>query len=80
MPGAIAGDGNEEGYSFTIKAPIEEVQNFYETEMTRLGWETFANGQGANNAILMIFSKGESTLSVSILPQADGLMYVLLVK
>jgi hypothetical protein len=40
----------------------------------------FASGQGTTTAILLIFLKDTSTLSVSIIPQRDGIMYVLLVK
>jgi hypothetical protein len=40
----------------------------------------FAVGQGATDAVLLIFMKDAGTLSVSIIPQPDGIMYVLLVK
>jgi hypothetical protein len=80
MPNAIAGDGDSKGYSFTVKATPDEVQNFYEKAMTKLGWNMFAGGQGTTNAILLMFIKGADLVSVSIIPQTDGLMYVLLVK
>ncbi len=80
MPNAIAGEGDSKGYSFTINATPEEIQKFYEKELGKLGWNMFASGQGTTNAILLIFMKDASTLSVSIIPQPDGIMYVLLVK
>ena len=80
MPNAIAGEGDSKGYSFTINATPEEIQKFYEQELGKLGWNMFASGQGTTNAILLIFMKDASTLSVSIIPQPDGIMYVLLVK
>jgi hypothetical protein len=80
MPAALAGEGDSTGYSFTIQASTEEIQAFYEKEMPRLGWELLASGQGTTNAILLIFMKGSGTASVSIIPQASGLVYVLLVK
>ena len=80
MPNAIAGEGDSTGYSFTIDTSPDEIQKFYETELAKLGWNMFASGQGTTNAILLIFMKDTSTLSVSIIPQPDGIMYVLLVK
>ncbi len=80
MPNAIAGEGDSKGYSFTINATPEEIQNFYEKELGKLGWNMLASGQGTTNAILLIFMKDTNTFSVSIIPQPDGIMYVLLVK
>ena len=80
MPSALAGDGDNKGYSFTVKAASDEVQNFYTKEMSKLGWNMFASGQGTTSTVLLIFMKGTDTASVSIIPQTDGLMYVMLVK
>ena len=80
MPNAIAGEGDSKGYSFTINASPDEIQKFYEKELGKLGWSMFTSGQGTTNAILLIFMKDAGTLSVSMIPQPDGITYVLLVK
>jgi hypothetical protein len=80
MPDAIAGEGDNKGYSFTIEASHDEIQKFYEMELAKLGWDMFATGQGTTGAVLLIFMKDASTVSVSIIPQPDGIMFVLLVK
>ena len=80
MPKAIAGEGDNKGYSFTIDASLDEIQNYYETTLAKLGWSLLASGQGSTNAVLLMFMKDVDTLSVSIIPQSDGIMYVLLVK
>jgi hypothetical protein len=80
MPGAIMGEGDNSGYSFTIIASVEQIQDFYQSELSNLGWNLFASGQGTTDAMLLIFMKNSNTLTVSILPQSDGTMYVLLVK
>ncbi len=80
MPGAIAGEGDDKGYSFTIKASAEEVQEYYETELGKLGWSLLGSGQGSTEAVMLIFMQGTSMCSVSILPQADGIVYVMLIK
>lgn len=80
MPNAIAGEGDSNGYSFTVNATADEIQAFYKTEMAKLGWNMFALGEGSTEAVMLLFMKGSDTFSVSIIPQPDGLMYVLLVK
>lgn len=80
MPNAIAGEGDNKGYSFTINASPDAIQKFYEKELGKLGWTLLASGQGKTSSTLLIFIKDTSTLSVSIIPQPDGIMYVLLVK
>ena len=80
MPNALAGEGDTQGYAFTIRASADEIQKFYERELGKLGWRMFASGQGTTNAVLLIFMKDVATLSVSIVPQSDGIMYVLIVK
>jgi hypothetical protein len=80
MPNAIAGDGDSQGYSFTVNASAEEIQTFYENELAKLGWTLLTSGQGSTSAILLMFMKDISIVSVSIIPQPDGVMYVLLVK
>jgi hypothetical protein len=80
MPNALAGEGDSGGYSFTINASLDEIQKFYETELPKLGWSVFASGQGTTDAVILMFMKDAGILSVSIIPQPDGTMYVLLVK
>ena len=81
MPKAIAGDGDNQGYSYTIIGLPEVVQAYYEREMPKLGWNMFATGKGGKaGTIMLIFMKGTDTASVTIIPQADNLLYVLIVK
>ena len=80
MPNALSGEGISQGYIFTINATSDEIQLFYENEMVKLGYDSLASGQSATNATLMIFFKGTDTFSVTIIPQPDGTMYVMLVK
>ena len=80
MPNAIAGDGGSQSYTFTIQVTAAEVQKFYETEMPKSGWNLLSSGQGPTGAILLIFTKGADIRTISIIPQPDGVMYVMLVK
>ncbi len=80
MPNALAGEGDNDSYAFTINASTDEIQNYYESKLAKLGWGMFASGQGSTDAVLLIFMKGTDMVTMSIIPQPDGIMYVLLVK
>ena len=80
MPQAIAGDGDNGGYSFIIEATEDEIQSFYETELSNAGWEFLATGEGETGAIFMVFQKSDAAASVSIIPVNDNIMYVMIVK
>jgi hypothetical protein len=71
MPGAIAGDGDAGSYRFTIQASREDVQNYYEKELSRLGWNFLATGEGDSGAVILIFTGNGGTLSVSMIPNGD---------
>ena len=80
MPGAINGNGDNEGYRFTINATAEEVQAYYEKELGKLGWGLMAAGSGATDSVMLIFNNEASlVMSVSIFPHGD-LKLVLIVS
>jgi hypothetical protein len=80
MPGALAANGDSEGYYYSIKVSPDEVQKFYIKEMKKLGWNKFAIGTGKTKAVMLVFMKDPDVASVAILPQKDDLLYVMLVK
>lgn len=80
MPGAINGESDSKGYTFTIQAASEVIQQYYEAELGKLGFDLFAAGDGnEKNTVLLIFMKDIEIISVSILPH-DDLILVLIVK
>lgn len=80
MPGAVAGEGDEEGYVFTIQATPQQVREYYELELNKLGWQPLAQGEGKDASLLLMFTNDASeTLSVSILTKEQESL-VLLVK
>jgi hypothetical protein len=52
MPGAVAGEGDEEGYVFTIRATPQQVQDYYQLELGKLGWPSLAQGDGESSTML----------------------------
>jgi hypothetical protein len=79
MPGAIAGEVSNGGYTFTIKTSPSAVEAFYESKLPKLGWNLLGTGKGETGALLLIFTRGSGTLTVGIIPQANGLIYVMFV-
>jgi len=79
MPGAVAGDGDEEGYVFTIQATPQQIQEYYELELGKLGWAASVQGAG-NDSLILTFTKDASVMiTVSIIAKG-GEALVLLVK
>lgn len=71
MAGALAGAGDESGYRYTIKAKDTEIQDFYETELKASGWTLLAAGGKETGTTLLIFTKNDKTLTVSIMAFED---------
>lgn len=80
MPGAIAGDGNDQGYRFTINATVDEIQQYYDRELGKLGATPFAVGQGdGKDTVLVIYMLDDTPVSVMMMP-SDGFVLVMIVK
>jgi len=79
MPGAIAGEGDEEGYVFTVKATPVQVQEYYQLELGKLGWQPFVQEAGDSSMMIIFMDGASATLTVSILSKGDEVL-VLLVK
>lgn len=79
MPGAIAGEGDEEGYVFTIHATPAQVQEYYHLELEKLGWQLSSQEDGDSSMTLLFMNNTSATLTVSIVSKGDQAL-VLLVK
>jgi len=79
MPGAIAGEGDEEGYVFTSKVTPQQVRDYYQLELGRLGWQPMAIGEGEPPLMLIFVDGASTTLTINILSKGDEVL-VLLVK
>ena len=79
MPGAVAGEGDEEAYVFTIPATAQQVQAYYELELGKLGWQLSAQENSGSSMMLSFMDSTAATLTVSILSKGEEVL-VLLVK
>ena len=80
MPDALTGEGDEESYVFTVKATPQQVQEYYQLELGKLGWQPIATGDGNSSSLMLMFTNNAfTTLTISVLAKGDEVL-VLLVK
>jgi hypothetical protein len=79
MPQATAGQEFAENstYSFKVDASIEEVQQYYKTELEKLGWKSFFNLPSDSSGSVQVFQKDSSILTITIV-ETDGNVVVML--
>lgn len=77
MPGAIEGEGDASAYRFTTAASWVEIQAFYANQLSQLGWELLGSAEGENGAVMLIFEGGEKTVSISIVPNGENSIVVI---
>ncbi len=77
MPQASAGEESDGMYVFKITATSQEIQDYYNAQLPTLGWETSFSMPMAGTAIL-IFTKGNQVLSVTIMPAENNEVIVML--
>jgi hypothetical protein len=78
MPGAIKGDGDVYGYSFTTQAKPEEIGSFYQKELAELGWQYLPYAEGDTGTNMMVFRANGDTLIISVYAyQGEGMLVVI---
>ena len=77
MPGAISGEGDQEGYVFTVKATSQQVQDYYQTELGKLGWQLSSRSEEGSSLILLFMNSASSVLTVNVLARQDTALVLL---
>jgi hypothetical protein len=77
MPGAIAGEGDEEGYVFAIQATPQQVQDYYQLELGKLGWQSYAQADGDSSRMLIFMNSASTTLTISIIAKGENVLVLL---
>ena len=77
MPGAIAGEGDDEGYVFTIYATLQQVQEYYRFELEQLGWQALSQEEDDSSATLIFTDDASGMLTVSILSKGEESLVLL---
>jgi hypothetical protein len=79
MPGAVAGEGDEESYVFKIRATPQQIWEYYELELGKLGWKASVQDIGENYLTLVFTNTASRTLTMSIIVKGEDAL-VLMVR
>jgi len=79
MSQATAGQefGDANSYSFKASVTVQEVQDYYDTELANLGWSSSFSLPGSSEGAVMLFSMDSNLLTITI-TASDGATVVLL--
>ncbi len=73
MSQATAGqEFNKSTYSYKIDAAVADIQTFYSDQMKTLGWSSGFSAQGGSQGGVMLFTKDNNVLTITISPATDG--------
>jgi hypothetical protein len=64
-------------YSYKVDASINDVQEFYKTELEKLGWKSFFNMPSSDSGTVQVYQKDSSILTITIV-DTDGKVVVML--
>ena len=79
MPQATAGEEFAESsiYSYKVDASIEEVQQYYQTELEELGWKSFFNMPADSGGSVQDYQKEGSVLTITIVDTQGNIVVML---
>ena len=81
MPGAILGSERGINYIFTIRATVDEIQDYYQRELGKLGADNFVVGKGSeeNSVMMLCFFFGDTVriILVETIPYDDFILVIL---
>jgi hypothetical protein len=79
MPQATAGEEFKDTstYSFKVNATVKEAQDFYNTQLTNLGWSSSFSMPGNDTVAVQLYQKDDSLLTVTI-TDVNGTVVVVL--
>lgn len=73
MPDATAGqEFSATSYSFVTPSDAKAIEDFYNSNLKDLGWNSMFGSQVSDQGGFMLFQKDKSTLTVTIAPSSEG--------
>ena len=79
MPQATAGQEFAESsiYSYKVDASIEDIQQYYKTELEKLGWQSFFNMPSDSGGSVQVYQKEGSVLTITIVDTQGSIVVML---
>jgi hypothetical protein len=79
MRGAYNGGESGSTYFYCIKATAEQVKEYYDKEMPKVGWVTDDPGADWDKDVLRMYQKNGVTTAVGLLVEGD-VVFVLIIQ
>ena len=64
-------------YSYKVDASIEEVQQYYKTELEELGWQSFFNMPSDSGGSVQVYQKEGSVLTITVIDTQGSIVVML---
>jgi hypothetical protein len=77
MPGAIAGDGDEESYVYTIQSKLQTVQEYYRLELGKQNWQLLSEEKDGLSTTLLYVNKDADNLTITLFAKDDEVLVLL---
>ncbi len=77
MPQASAGEESEGVYFYKVTATAKEVEEYYATQLSSLGWKTEFSVPATSGIAILMYSKGDQILSITVTDQQDFILVML---
>jgi len=77
MPQASSGREESGVYSYTIRATIQQVLDFYDREMPEVGWQPFATGTGETGNLLLMYQKDSTITTIGVIAQGNTILVMI---
>jgi hypothetical protein len=78
MPQATAGQEHDaNNYSFKFTGTVKEAQDFYEGQMSELGWESTFSMPSEDTGAVLVYQKDNKFLTITIVTTEDTTVVIL---
>ena len=78
MSQASAGQEHDKSnYSFKFTGTVKDAQDFYSTELVKLGWSSMFSMPGDKNGAILAFQKDNKLLTVTVVSQDNDIVVLL---
>jgi hypothetical protein len=78
MPGATNGGEADDGYTFSIQASVDEITQFYEVALTKLGYTLATSGE-QEGITFQLYANGSSQVAVAVMSMGGSSLVQLVV-
>jgi hypothetical protein len=72
MPQAVPVQEKEDMYGYVVKATVAQVREFYDREMSKLGWQSLLVGILDQGGMLLTYENDGKNVMIFVMPAKDN--------